>query len=114
MVSDCGANEIYNACADPCNDVASCSDPNFKFCPDSPVTVSTCVCRPGYKMSDGVCVPAEECPAPEGKPSNWSDWSDCNPAEGYVFCLFYSASIPSPQFFHKLPVFALSEEIWRV
>ena len=84
MTSDCGPNEIYNACADPCQDVSSCSDPLLKICPESPITIATCVCKPGYKMSAGECIEEISCPVPEGKPSEWSEWSKCTPNDGLV------------------------------
>ena len=54
---ECGPNSHYEACADRCLDSCSSKDmaDGCRTCEER------CVCDTGYKLSGGVCVPAEDC-----------------------------------------------------
>lgn len=54
---ECGANSHYEACAEGCQDACSGLDV-VGACGSCE---ERCVCDPGFKLSGGMCVVAEDC-----------------------------------------------------
>ena len=60
----CGQNMVYKGCANPCRDVRTCGTRQSNrdlLCANDNTIVSMCVCRDGFVMEDGKCIPETQC-----------------------------------------------------
>ena len=66
IMPSCGKNEVYKACAMECSDFRTCSDlySGDNVCQTKQERIGTCVCRQGFYLHNGVCVPERTCQVP--------------------------------------------------
>ena len=60
----CGQNMVYKGCANPCRDVRTCGTRQSNrdlLCANDNTIVSMCVCKDGFVMEDGKCIPETQC-----------------------------------------------------
>ena len=83
--NECGENEKWVGCGDPCKDLTPCE---MHKCPALQQSMGMCVCKDGYRLSYGECVPEHQCPFAKADWSDWSPWSDCSKTCGKEISIF--------------------------
>ena len=82
IMPSCGKNEVYKACALECSDFRSCNDlyDQQNRCQANQEKIGTCICRQGYYLHNGECVPERTCQAAfyTGRPGPWGAWGACS------------------------------------